>query len=169
MVSERKRMTDEPVSLRNLATAAIVSELLLEMSPLLRQIISVEAMASGGLTMAQARVLRALARGPRLSCEIARELRITPPTASEMVDLLVRRGLVERHDSPGDRRVTLLQLTAAGKATSHLVRQRSLERLQEILARLDSEDVYALEKGLGPLIDSARQNRTTAHEGKRED
>ena len=60
-----------------------------------------------------------------------------------MVDRLAARGLVERRDSPSDRRVKLLALTAEGEA----LREQVLARLHEppaALARLSRADQRAL-------------------------
>src|SRR5699024_10014861 len=50
----------------------------------------------------------------RLS-DLARRLRIAPRSATEVVDALCERGLVEREPSSTDRRATSLVLTAKGR------------------------------------------------------
>ncbi len=124
------------------------------------RLIAAEAQASGisgSLTVAQFRALGLLARGRRLPSELARELRITPATASEVVDLLVRRGLVERGALPEDRRLTLLRITPAGETLHQAARQRALAALRVLLSRLDPAGLAGLESGLAPLLDLLRQ------------
>ena len=60
-----------------------------------------------------------------------------------MVDRLERRGMLERRDDPGDRRVKLIALTDEGAT----VRERVLERLYDppgAIARLSRADQRAL-------------------------
>jgi len=64
-----------------------------------------------------------------------------------MVDRLEARGLVERRDSPSDRRVKLLALTAEGEE----LREQVLARLHEppaAIARLSRADQRALRDAL---------------------
>lgn len=159
-------MNTELLSKPRRLAADRVAEQILDVMPLLKQLIAGEAMAAGALTTSQLRVISALAKGPCLPSALARQLRITPPTATEVVDLLVRRGLVERHDMPEDRRVTQLQLTPAGAETWHTVRGRTLDAVKGLLARMNRADVEALERGLAPLLESLQESRKPVDGGK---
>ena len=137
-----------------------VAEQLLEVVPRLRRIMAVEAQGGetcGTLTMTQLRVMGLLASGQRLPSELARQLRISPATASEVVDLLVRRGLVERRGQTEDRRLTPLCLTPAGLAQWSSARQRVLAALVALLAGLEPSDLSALERGLDSLAGVLRE------------
>lgn len=71
-----------------------------------------------GLTFAQARMLRMIARtkpAPRIG-DLATRLEIAPRSATGMVDTLERAGLVTRVPAPDDRRSVLVELTEAGHA-----------------------------------------------------
>lgn len=48
--------------------------------------------------------------------DLARRLRITPRSATEVIDALCELGLVQRRPSASDRRSTCLLLTSAGEA-----------------------------------------------------
>lgn len=136
--------------LQNRGRSAI-AELLLEVVPRLMQKISSEAQSGGSasiLTTSQLRVLGALVRGRRLPSEVARDLKITPATASELVDALARRGLVERRDDPDDRRVSVLYATEAGIEAWHAGRDRALGALELLVAELNPAETHALEVGL---------------------
>jgi len=88
-----------------------------------------------GLTLAQLTILLILkdAREQTMSMgEIARELGVSFPTASGLVDRLTREGLATRLTSDSDRRVVLVQLTGNGKA----VLRRMLRLLDDLLMRL---------------------------------
>lgn len=75
-------------------------------------------MAPGGPHPTQAQFLVELLRthpeGARLS-ELAERLALTPPTASESISALERKGLVERRIDPADRRARVIVLTEAGQ------------------------------------------------------
>lgn len=55
------------------------------------------------------------AGSPLLVGHISRELGISTGTASEMLEQLVKQGLVARVDDPADRRRTLVSITPAGR------------------------------------------------------
>ncbi len=151
-------------------TAAKAAESLLDITPRLLRIIAMEAQASGisgSLTVSQLRALALLARGDRLPSGLARELRITPATASEVADLLVRRGLVERSARAEDRRLTLLRITSAGRAQYEAARARALNSLEGLLGQLDGPELVALEHGLEHLL--ALMEKPAGDEGKHAD
>ncbi|MDA8219493.1 MAG: MarR family transcriptional regulator [Dehalococcoidales bacterium] len=133
---------------------APTAERLMEAVPRLWRLISSEAQATddnGSLSMTQLRAMALLHQGRRLSSELARELGITPATMSEVIDLLVRKGLVERGDQPQDRRLTPLRVTPDGLRALKAARQRSLAGLQKLLERMEPGKVALLEKGLADL------------------
>ena len=68
-----------------------------------------------GLSPTQAQILSHLAtRGPARVSEVASEIAVTQPTASDSVAALVRKRLVEKRADPNDARATRLQPTRAG-------------------------------------------------------
>jgi len=111
---------------------------------------------AGGLTMGQLRVLALLASGRRLPSELAREIGISPATTSELAEALVRRGLVERRDQPGDRRLTPLQITAEGVRQLEASHVRSLAALEGVLFRLSADELSCLERALPSLLAAVR-------------
>lgn len=74
--------------------------------------------APRGLNPTQAQVLVTLARdgsaGLRLS-EIAEQLAVSPPSVSDSVSALERKGLVVKRPAPDDRRALAITLTAEGR------------------------------------------------------
>lgn len=147
---------------KQLALAQKTAEQLLDAVPSLMRLISSEAQSGGdyALTMTQLRVLGLLTRGYKLPSELARELKITPATASEVIDLLVRRGLVERGDHPQDRRLSPLQVTLAGSSRLAAARQRALKGMMRLLAGLEPADLNALERGMRLLLEALRGDAT---------
>jgi len=80
--------------------------------------------------------LRQIARGPSTMSELARHKGVSLPTISKSVDMLVRRGWVERFVDDTDRRQTLVRLTASGRRVLAETRRRIELRLEDKLATL---------------------------------
>ena len=104
-----------------------------------------EALAEWDVTPSQARALAVLRRGgaQRLG-ELAERLRIAPRSATEVVDALAERGLVERRPDPDDRRAVLVALTAEGTRTTGAIqaaRQAEGERFFAALNPTDRADL----------------------------
>lgn len=72
----------------------------------------------GEVSMKEYDVLYALTKadGPVRLTDLHRRVLLSQPALSRMVDRLVDRGLVERCEDAGDRRVVRLALTDAGRA-----------------------------------------------------
>lgn len=69
----------------------------------------------GGLTNAQMRTIGALGREQAMSAgQIAKHADLTPATVTAIIDQLEAAGIVERHRSSEDRRVSNISLTAKG-------------------------------------------------------
>ena len=83
--------------------------------------------------------------------EIGRRLSIGEPSASLLVEQLVKRGYVIRTPDPADRRRVLVTATDLGRETLLELRQGRQQHLEEMLARMDADDVQALERGLAAL------------------
>ena len=90
------------------------------------------------------KMLQALEPGGELPMSaVAERLVCDASNVTGMVDRLEARGLLERRDDPGDRRVKLIALTEDGAA----LREQVLERLYEppeAIARLPRADQRAL-------------------------
>jgi DNA-binding MarR family transcriptional regulator len=83
--------------------------------------------------------------------EIGRRLSIGEPSASLLVEQLVKRGYVVRTPDPADRRRVLVTATDLGRETLLELRQGRQQHLEEMMARMDADDVQALERGLAAL------------------
>jgi DNA-binding MarR family transcriptional regulator len=71
---------------------------------------------TGELTEAQLHLLAALSAEAELPVgELAELAGVSPPTATRMIDGLVRDGVVERRPSTADRRVRTIRLTTDGR------------------------------------------------------
>ncbi|MCX4093885.1 MarR family winged helix-turn-helix transcriptional regulator [Nocardia sp. alder85J] len=89
-----------------------------------------------GLTPAQARALRVIARAdePMRMVDLAARLDVVPRTVTTLADALEAAGLVRRVADPANRRSTLLEPTDAGRAAR--------DRLSEA-RRLAAAEVFA--------------------------
>ena len=88
------------------------------------------------VTINQLSVLQHLQEGTKSMRELAKTLGFSESSATATADRLVREGLVERLDDPGDRRVVLLALTTEGCTF--------VERVQEAVTRKTSRMLNAL-------------------------
>ncbi|SIR82929.1 MarR family winged helix-turn-helix transcriptional regulator [Micromonospora avicenniae] len=99
------------------------------------------ALAPWDISPSQARALGVLARhGVLRPGALAEHLRIAPRSATEVVDDLQRRGLVERRPDPNDRRATLVALTAEGVRTSTAIRATRQAEADRLFAELTPGD-----------------------------
>lgn len=113
------------------------------------------------LSIAQVRVLFVLTRlHTATMSSIAEELGIGLPTASHLVEKLVRTGLAERSEDPKDRRHTLVRLTRAGEDLIGHLSQRRLGQIRTWLNQLNEEELTALQTGLEALSRVARMTQT---------
>jgi DNA-binding MarR family transcriptional regulator len=112
------------------------------------------------LSVPQFRALIFLSRQPGASLSsLAEYLGVTRPTASALVDRLVRRGLVTRTTHPRERRRLVLALTPSG--TRHLQRARDVARgrLAAMLADLSPADLRKVAEGMALLQGAFKETR----------
>ncbi|MGY1620392.1 MarR family winged helix-turn-helix transcriptional regulator [Geodermatophilus sp. SYSU D00691] len=132
---------------------AVLGELVLRLGRLQRHRWR-DALAPWDLTPHQARALRVVTGrdGTRLS-ELAEALHIAPRSATEVVDGLEERGLVERTADPRDRRAVVVRPTATGRRVRGEVDTARAADSRELFGRLPTADRAALERILRTLVD----------------
>jgi DNA-binding MarR family transcriptional regulator len=109
------------------------------------------------LTLPQLKVLvLSAAAGGTTGAQMARDLGVSLPTVSGLVDRLEDRGLVRRGDDPSDRRVTRVVATGDGQMLVQRLYQFRVERLTELLAALSPDDLRAVEHTFDVLAAAAR-------------
>ncbi|GAB3070604.1 MarR family winged helix-turn-helix transcriptional regulator [Micromonospora schwarzwaldensis] len=102
----------------------------------------------------QARALGVLLRhGALRPGALAEHLHIAPRSATEVVDGLQERGLVERRPDPGDRRATLVAPTAAGERVGAAIRAARATEAERFFGVLDPGDRAELTRILRRLRD----------------
>ena len=106
-----------------------------------------------GITASQISALAALhAHGPVPLGELASIEKIAPPSMSRIVARLEEAGLVERIPGAGDKRVTIVSVTDAGRALLDEARSRRDLYLAGGLARMTKEEVATLEAAVPLLV-----------------
>jgi DNA-binding MarR family transcriptional regulator len=81
------------------------------------------------------------AEGSRLT-ELAERAGVTKPSMSEIIDVLVRLGYVERVPDPRDRRATLIRRTPRGWEVNRLARE-TVEAVQSEWRQVMGEDEFS--------------------------
>jgi len=108
--------------------------------------------AGEDVTLTQYRSLVVLAsRGPQGVASLAEAVAVTPPTASRLVDRLVRKGLVRRRTDRHDRRQVRVGLTEAGRRLVDLVTERRRAEIDQLLTSIDPEVQRSMAAGLQQL------------------
>ena len=108
------------------------------------------------VTLTQYRSLVVLAsRGPQGVAALAEAVAVTPPTASRLVDRLVRKDLVRRRADRHDRRQVRIGLTEAGRHLVDLVTERRRQEIAELLMSIDPEVQQSMAAGLQQLAEAA--------------
>lgn len=108
--------------------------------------------AGGQLTVPQFRCLNFIGKRPGASVSaVAAFLGVALPTASTMVDRLVKAGAVEPHTASDDRRRSQLHLTQAGAAQLARIRAGARHELAQVLAVRSRKELQTLHDGLAVL------------------
>jgi DNA-binding MarR family transcriptional regulator len=102
---------------------------------------SQETLAPWDINPSQFRALRVLSHhgAIRLS-DLSGRLHIAPRSATEVVDALESRSLVERRPDPSDRRATLVELTAHGTDVLRAIRTARGTEAERVFDRLTPAD-----------------------------
>ncbi|QCU79236.1 MarR family transcriptional regulator [Citricoccus sp. SGAir0253] len=84
--------------------------------------------------------------------DLAERLRIAPRSATEVVDQLQAKGLVERRPDPADRRATRIVLTDRGAEVRSQVREERRRQAGDYFSVLSEPDRAELARLLGELV-----------------
>ena len=109
------------------------------------------------------RILKCLERaGPHHLTEVSATLAVKKNTLSELLDRMVRDGLVARELSPDDRRVVRLRITPAGKSAIKEFERSLMDNIGQYLKGLDPEDRRDLVTAMEAMVRILeRHERTT--------
>jgi DNA-binding MarR family transcriptional regulator len=108
------------------------------------------------LTTSQLRLLFLVRGEPGATLTaLATHLRVSPPTATGVVDRLVRQGYLRRDADPHDRRFVCHHLTPRGVAVLGELEREGRALMDGILERLSDAEIDDLVRGLQLLNDAA--------------
>lgn len=113
-----------------------------------------EAVGALDLSLTQIKLLHYLEDAPsRLTLKEAAELvHVSLPAASRLVDDLVRRGFVERHEDVDDRRMKRVGLTEHGRWAIHRVNAARLSGLEDFVSTLSPRERKLVAAALDELL-----------------
>lgn len=107
------------------------------------------------------RILEALLnKGPLPVNTIGPKVYLTPGSISTAVDRLVERGLVSRVESPEDRRVRIVSLTAKGKELIAPIFRKHAAEIRRVFADASPKELRALETTLKKIGKRAQSLET---------
>ena len=102
-----------------------------------------------GLGLSDFAVLEVLLhKGPLPVNVIGPKVNLTPGSISVAVERLVAKGLVSRAESPRDRRVRIVALTARGKSVIAPIFRAHVATMEKVFAGLSREEMRQLEQHL---------------------
>ncbi|HEY1826464.1 MAG TPA: MarR family winged helix-turn-helix transcriptional regulator [Acidimicrobiales bacterium] len=108
------------------------------------------------VTLTQYRSLVVLAsRGPQGVASLAEAVAVTPPTASRLVDRLVRKGLVVRRTDRHDRRHVRIALTEVGRQLIDVVTEHRRSEIAALLQTIPVKEQRSMVEGLVKLAAAA--------------
>jgi DNA-binding MarR family transcriptional regulator len=113
------------------------------------------------LSMTQLATLYLLDAGDPVSLgALAERVGRSVSATSRLVDVLVRRGLVERQEHPSDRRVRRVLLSKDGVALLRRLERTRADAQLQIMSRLGPTDRALVARAMALLGDAARQERS---------
>lgn len=120
--------------------------------------------AEAELTTSQLRLLFRLREEPGATLgSVAAYLRVSPPTASGLVDRLVRQDFLRREDDPRDHRYVRHYLNDRGLAAINELEREGRALMSEILGRLSDSELDGLIRSL-ELLNGAAEGASSSAE-----
>ena len=115
------------------------------------------------VTLPQYRALVVLAsRGPQRPTELAEALAVHPSTITRLCDRLVAKRLVQRAESPTNRREVSIRLTAKGRRLVDTVTESRRQEIATIVARIPADERATVVHALHALGDAASEPQDAA-------
>lgn len=151
MIGAMARPTDEPIGLLLARTAKAVSRAF------------DDALADAGGSRPTWLILLALKqRSWGTQAELARSVGIKGPTLTHHLDGMVERGLVTRQRDPDNRRVQIVELTAAGDAMFHHLRKAAARHDLRLRQGFDDDEIRMLRALLRRMTSAVTDDLTSA-------
>jgi DNA-binding MarR family transcriptional regulator len=161
-------MMSDPAAVTERARFSGALDRILELVVLLNDDMT-RSLARQGLTLSRATLLWTLRQtGPSPQRALADALGVTARTITGLVDGLQAAGLVTREPHPGDRRATLVTLTAAGSAIVETQAREQEELGRHLFGSMPAERFDGFVAGLGDVLHTLRSlGLTVPREGGR--
>ncbi|GIW32538.1 MAG: hypothetical protein KatS3mg071_2712 [Meiothermus sp.] len=107
-----------------------------------------------GLTVSELNTIYELNENSSLNVtEIAQRVGLSKAAASQMIERLVRQGLLERSENPVNRREKRIRLTPAAQAVKRQVDEAILERMAAALATVPEAKIEQLSRALQEVLE----------------
>lgn len=101
-----------------------------------------------GQSSARWQVLGRAGYQPQTVAQMAQEMGHARQSVQRIANALEKEGLVAYKDNPADKRARLVELTAAGEAVLAAIYARDQEYSQQLIAKLDPEQLVAIATAL---------------------
>ena len=117
------------------------------------------------LTVSQFHILKVMAlNGHHQLGELADFLGVSPPATTKNIDKLERLGFVVRNASEGDRRVTLLSVSRAGRRLVEKYEKTKAALLAPVLEKFGAEEIETFASLLERFSVSLLQHENSHHD-----
>ena len=116
-------------------------------------------LSSVELTMRQMRTIVFLSHGPKRMSELSGHVGSGMPSATSMIDRLVKKRVVERVEDPSDRRVVTIRLTATGLEVVERFLRIGRMRYEALADALTLEELQAAVPAVELLAKAARRRK----------
>ena len=125
----------------------LVEEVLEDIRTTVRRIFTASRadMSENAIPRSQAIVMHIVSANPGIKVkDVAINLDISPSAATQLIDTLVKDGIIVRRTSETDRRVVCMELSKEGKVRHRKYRSFQLARLNPILDVLTDDELLEL-------------------------
>jgi MarR family transcriptional regulator, organic hydroperoxide resistance regulator len=102
------------------------------------------------------------------SKNLASTLGVTPSNVTGIIDRLISRKLVQKEESPKDRRFSILSATDKGKELITVFERKTSERMEKLLNNLEDDELEHVYQGLSVVYrvtENAMNNKITNNQG----
>lgn len=91
--------------------------------------------------------------------DLAKPLHLSKSSTTQLIERLVKLGLVERVDDKEDRRIIRLVITENGEKEFVVLRKRLMEKMQKIFSKIPPEDLRELIRIHTNLIETLKREQ----------
>ncbi|MCL5436042.1 MAG: MarR family transcriptional regulator [Patescibacteria group bacterium] len=110
------------------------------------------------ITVLHLEVLQLVAELPGLPMRhVAQHFFITPPSATSLVDAMVKDGYIKRVVDSTDRRLVRLQITPSGRRHLKLGQKAMETKMHDLLGSLSDQDAQQLIRIVGKVVTALKE------------